>query len=112
MTRVLFFTIAAVCGLLAAIGDARADEWTGRDKAMHAIGGAVVAGTVHELTGSRWLGFAAGAAVGIGKELYDMRTPGHTPSIKDAVVTIAGASLVAVPGLRIGPGWITYRMEF
>lgn len=90
----------------------QADEWTGRDKQIHFIAGAVVAGSVHELTGSRALGFAMGSVVAIGKELADARTPGHTPSLKDAIVTVMGASLVAVPGLRIGPGWVSYRVEF
>lgn len=90
----------------------QADEWTGRDKTLHFIAGAVVAGSVHELSGSRAFGFAIGSAVAIGKEFYDMRTPGHTPSLKDAIVTVMGASLVAVPGLRIGPGWVSYRVEF
>lgn len=101
-----------IAALLALPMASQADEWTGRDKAIHFIAGAVVAGSVHELTGSRALGFAMGSVVAIGKELYDMRTPGHTPSLKDAIVTVMGASLVAVPGLRIGPGWVSYRVEF
>lgn len=101
-----------LAALLALPMVSQADEWTGRDKAIHFIAGAVVAGSAHELTRSRAFGFAIGSAVAIGKELYDMHTPGHTPSLKDAIVTVMGASLVAVPGLRIGPGWVSYRVEF
>jgi uncharacterized protein YfiM (DUF2279 family) len=92
---------------------AEADEWTGRDKTLHAIGGALVAGSVKEATGSKGLALAAGGIVAVGKELADMRMPGHTPSHKDAIVTFAAAALsVSIPGLRIGPGWIAYRTEF
>jgi uncharacterized protein YfiM (DUF2279 family) len=104
--------ILMMAALVAASFSAQADEWHGRDKQLHAIGGAIVAGSVHQLTDSRWAGFAASLAVGIGKELVDMRMPGHTPSLKDAVVTAMGGSLVLVPGLSIGPGWISYRKEF
>ncbi len=104
--------LVMAAAILAASFSVQADEWHGRDKQLHAIGGAIVAGSVHQLTDSRWAGFAAGLAVGIGKELVDMRVPGHTPSLKDAVVTALGGSLVLVPGLSIGPGWISYRKEF
>ncbi len=67
---------------------AEADEWTGRDKRMHAWGGAIVAGSVKEATGSTTLALAAGTAVAIGKELADTQMPGHTPSYKDAIVTL------------------------
>lgn len=104
--------LVMAAAILAASVSVQADEWHGRDKQLHAIGGAVVAGSVHQLTGSRWAGFAAGLTVAVGKELADMHMPGHTPSYKDAVVTALGASLVAVPGLSIGPGWVSYRVEF
>jgi len=103
----------SVALLMGSCDQARADEWTGRDKRLHALGGAMVAGSTAQLTGSRWQGFLAGSAVAIGKEIADMHMPGHTPSVKDAVVTLAGAALaVSSPGLNIGPGWISYRMEF
>ena len=101
-----------LAALLALPMASQADEWTGRDKDLHAISGAVVSGTVREITGSRSFGFAIGATVAIGKEIVDSMIPGHTPSLKDAIVTVMGASLVAVPGLRIGPGWVSYRVEF
>jgi uncharacterized protein YfiM (DUF2279 family) len=101
-----------LAALLALPMASQADEWTGRDKQIHFVAGAVVAGSVHELTGSRALGFAMGSLVAISKELADSRMKGHTASYKDAIVTVMGASLVAVPGLRIGPGWVSYRVEF
>ena len=113
MLRELIYIVAIASGALSAVGDARADEWTGRDKNLHALGGAMVASSVQQITGSRGLALAAGGIVAVGKELADMRMPGHTPSHKDAIVTFAG-SLIAtsVPGLSIGPGWIAYRMSF
>ena len=89
------------------------DKWTGLDKRLHFAGGAVVAGSVQQVTGSPSLGFAVGVAVGVGKELWDMQAPGHTPSHRDAIVTFAGAALAtSIPGLSIGPGWIAYRTSF
>lgn len=109
----LALAICAGALLLAFSGPASADEWHGKDKQQHVIAGAVVAGSVQQLTGSPWRGFLAGAAVGIGKELIDMRTPGSTPSHRDAIVTLAGAALATtVPGLSIGPGWVAWRVEF
>lgn len=101
-----------LAALLALPMASQADEWHGPDKDLHFLAGAVVAGSVHELTGSRALGFAMGSAVAITKELADSRMKGHMASFKDAIVTVMGASLVAVPGLRIGPGWVSYRVEF
>lgn len=104
---------AAALLMLALCSQAHADEWTGRDKRMHAWGGAIVAGSVREVTGNAWLGFAAGSFVAVGKELADTQMPGHTPSHKDAIVTLAGAAIAtSVPGLSIGPGWIAYRVRF
>lgn len=89
------------------------DEWHGLDKRQHAAAGALIAGTAAELTGSRWNGFLVGAAAGVGKELLDTQMAGHTPSHRDAIVTLAGAALAtSVPGLSIGPGWVTYRVRF
>ncbi len=89
------------------------DKWTGLDKRLHFAGGAVVSGSVLQLTDNPKLAFAAGVAVGIGKEVWDTQNPGHTPSYKDAIVTFAGAALAtSVPGLSIGPGWIAYRTHF
>lgn len=89
------------------------DKWTGLDKRLHFAGGALVAGTTTLVTDSPRLGFAAGVAVGIGKEIWDTQHPGHTPSYKDAIVTIAGGALAtSIPGLSIGPGWVAYFTRF
>jgi uncharacterized protein YfiM (DUF2279 family) len=105
--------LAVFSAALLASLPAEADEWTGADKTKHAIAGAVIAGSVKEATGSPGLALAAGGIVAVGKELADMHRAGHTPSHKDAIVTFAAAALsVSVKGLRIGPGWVAYRMEF
>lgn len=108
---IAMLAVLAAATLIAA--PAEADEWTGQDKRLHAWAGAIVSGTVNEATGSRKLALATGAAVAIGKELVDMHRPGSTPSYKDAIVTLAGSAVsLSVKGLRIGPGYVAWRMEF
>jgi uncharacterized protein YfiM (DUF2279 family) len=73
---------------------AHADEWTGRDKTLHFLGGAAVGMAVTVATDNPSYGIAAGAAVGLAKELYDTRHRStHTPSAKDLLATIAGAAV-------------------
>lgn len=69
---------------------AMADEWTGRDKQLHFVGGAAIAAAVTAATHDEWLGFAAGTAVGIAKEIADEQRYGGA-SGKDAAVTALGA---------------------
>jgi uncharacterized protein YfiM (DUF2279 family) len=73
---------------------AHADEWTGRDKNLHFLGGAAIGAAVTLATDKPLYGVAAGAAAGLAKELYDARNRAtHTPSTKDLVVTIVGAAV-------------------
>jgi uncharacterized protein YfiM (DUF2279 family) len=73
---------------------AHADEWTGRDKTLHFLGGAAVGAAVTLYTDRPMYGIAAGAAVGLAKELYDTQHRStHTPSTKDLVMTIVGAAV-------------------
>ena len=72
---------------------AQADEWTGRDKALHFGGGAAIGASVTLATDNPIYGIAAGAAVGLAKELYDnQHRATHTPSAKDLVMTVVGAA--------------------
>lgn len=88
---------------------AHADEWTGKDKAQHFIAGAAIASVVTVATSNETLGFLAGSAAGVAKEAYD----GKRASVKDLLVTVAGAYVGArVGGFIITPSSITYRMEF
>lgn len=78
--------IVACIGLAGGLTEARADTWTTPDKTKHLVAGA-----------------AAGCAVGVAKEINDMRSPGHTPSYKDAVVTCIGAAVGAKIGVIVAP---------
>ncbi len=80
-----------------------ADAWTGPDKTKHLAAGLIIAAPVSMLTDSWRAGAAAGCAVGVAKEINDMRSPGHTPSYKDAVVTCLGAAVGAQLGVIVAP---------
>jgi uncharacterized protein YfiM (DUF2279 family) len=95
--------IAACIGLAGGVTEARADAWTGPDKTKHLAAGLIIAAPVSMLTDSWRAGAAAGCAVGVAKELQDMRSPGHTPSYKDAVVTCLGAAIGAQLGVIVAP---------
>ena len=95
--------LVALIGLAGGATDARAESWTGPDKRMHLAAGALVAAPVSMLTDSLGAGAAAGCAVGVLKEINDMRSPGHTPSYRDAVVTCVGAAVGAQLGVSIAP---------
>lgn len=86
---------------------AYADEWTGRDKTLHFIGGAAVGAAVTLATDRPMYGIAAGAAVGLAKELYDTQhRPTHTPSAKDLVATVLGAAAGSYAS------WLIIRKDF
>lgn len=74
-----------------------------QDKANHFVYGAViftVAYVLFTIAGLPALPIAAGAVVGfaVGKEVYDkMHKENHTPDIKDALATMAGGFVVALP---------------
>lgn len=62
------------------------------DKLIHFLGGFLVAG-IFALLGYPLPGLAVGAAVAIGKEIYDYYHPPHQCEALDAVATFAGAFL-------------------
>ena len=95
--------LVALIGLASGVTEARADEWTGPDKVKHIAAGALIAAPVSMLTDSWRAGAAAGCAVGVLKEINDMRSQGHTPSYKDAVVTCVGAAVGARFGVMVAP---------
>lgn len=89
-----------------------AEPWTGADKDKHFLVGGAVSAAVASVAGQPW-GAAAGCGLGLAKELYDLRAPGHTPSVKDAAVTCLGALAgEIVPGLRVAPGRIALHIQF
>jgi uncharacterized protein YfiM (DUF2279 family) len=91
---------------------AQADEWTGRDKNIHFVGGALVSATVFAATGHEGYAFGAGVAAGLAKELYDTGGRG-TVSFKDFAVTALGAYVgTKSAGWIISPTRIVYRMSF
>jgi uncharacterized protein YfiM (DUF2279 family) len=93
---------------------AHADEWTGRDKTLHFLGGAAVGASVTLYTDRPMYGIAAGAAVGLAKELYDTQHRStHTPSAKDIVVTVIGAAVGSyATHIVIRKDFIGYRLNF
>jgi uncharacterized protein YfiM (DUF2279 family) len=95
--------IVACIGLAGGLTEARADTWTTPDKTKHLVAGAAVGLAVGALSDSWTAGAAAGCAVGVAKEINDMRSPGHTPSYKDAIVTCLGAAVGAKIGVIVAP---------
>jgi len=93
---------------------AHADEWTGRDKTLHFLGGAAVGAAVTVATDKPMYGVAAGAAVGLAKELYDSQHRStHTPSTKDLVMTIVGAAVGSyATHLVIRKDYVGIRLTF
>lgn len=73
------------------------------DKSLHALVGAAIfsaAYTIFTLAGLHALHIAAGAVVlaAVGKEVYDrIHRDRHTPDPVDALATIAGGVVVALP---------------
>ena len=83
----------------------QADSWNGRDKELHAIGGAVLGSLITLNTDSSLYGCAAATAVGLAKEVYDnQHKHKHTASGKDfAVTAVAGCIAAAGTGWAITP---------
>ncbi len=79
------------------------DSWQGRDKQVHALAGAAVAGVATVYTGSAWQGFAAGVAVAAAKELTDTQVPRGHCTLQDFLATVAGAAIGAPAGLVFVP---------
>lgn len=77
------------------------DPWTGPDKVKHLGVGFAVGSSVTLATKRPIVGLLSGAGVGIAKEVYDSRRPGHVCSIQDAIVTAAGAAAGAY-----GTAWV------
>jgi len=105
---------AVVLSCITATPARAADSWTGADKGKHLAAGAWVAGSALQLSGGdARLALVAGAAAAIGKELADLGRPGHTPSYRDAAVTLAGALIATqAPGLLITPLSVSYRITW
>lgn len=90
----------ALLALALLCAPAIADEWHGKDKQLHLVGGAAIAAAVTAGTRNEWHGFLAGTASGLLKEVYDSTGRGHV-SAKDAAVTAIGALI----GARF-TGWV------
>jgi hypothetical protein len=95
-TRITATLIAASLGAFGA-HSARADEWTGEDKKLHAIGGGAIALAMTAQTGSSLKGFAWGCGAGVAKEAFDATGQGQV-SGKDLVVTCLAAAAGAGAG--------------
>jgi uncharacterized protein YfiM (DUF2279 family) len=104
-TKVAKFFLAAALVLNA--GMLKADNWHGEDKQAHFfLVGALPAIIIAGQTESRALGFAAGFAAGLTKEVLDSKSRASSFSSKDLIWTAAGAALGAYTG-----HWMVTRNE-
>jgi hypothetical protein len=69
-------------------------KWVARDKQLHFFGGVIIAAAL-AVAGYGIFAALATTVVGIGKEVYDKRTPGNTADALDAVYTAAPGWLVS-----------------
>ena len=82
--------------LLCSVSAFAQDTWTGRDKQLHAIGGAGIGAVGTMVFKDARYGCAAATAVGALKEVLDSQNRDkHTPSYKDFVVTAAAGCISA-----------------
>ena len=94
---------------LVCCGAAQADSWTGRDKTLHAIGGAAIGVAVTATTGVSKYGCVAATSVGVAKEIYD----GRRFSVKDAIVTAAAGCIASkTTELIILPNRVIWSRSF
>lgn len=88
--------LIAAAALLMGVAAQAQDTWTGRDKQLHAAGGAGIAAVTTLVFKDARYGCAAATAVGALKEVYDSQhRDKHTPSYKDFVVTAAAGCVSA-----------------
>jgi putative lipoprotein len=67
------------------------DSWTGKDKAQHFVGSAVLSYGFSEFM-SADKAFLTAVGIGLAKEVYDYQHPEkHTASYKDFIANVAGA---------------------
>jgi putative lipoprotein len=79
----LLFLIPAIC--------IAQDSWTGKDKAQHLLGSAVLSYSLSEVI-SPESAFLTSVGIGLAKEVYDYKHPkSHTASYKDFIADVAGA---------------------
>ena len=94
----------------------KGEKWTGSDKTLHFAAGSVISFATTLGTEKPLWGFAAGAAVGLLKEISD-RGAGCS-SGKDFGVTVLGAAVGAFLGDRVlimrknGMNIVAYQTEF
>lgn len=86
------------------------DSWTGKDKALHLVAGAAVAGLALSQGATRAQATALGTVVGVLKEAHDTGGRGHV-SAKDAVVTALGAAALAYAPVPLSV-WREQRRTF
>jgi putative flippase GtrA len=79
------------------------DAWTGKDKQLHFLGCALVAFLVAIFTSNIFLGFVAGSAVALVKDLiYDLLLGKGTASLQDIVVSLVGSVVGAIASAAFG----------
>lgn len=70
------------------------DSWTGSDKIKHLAFGVIIA-FAGGLALDPMIGLAAGACIGVAKEVYDGISGKGTVSLQDMIVTAVGAAIGA-----------------
>jgi putative lipoprotein len=84
---------------------AQKDEWLSEDKLLHVLTSAYLVGFSYRAYhgefdnpphNSRVFAISVTAVAGLGKEVYDLRSPNQTPSWKDIVADAAGIALGVV----------------
>ena len=103
---VILVVIGAACDSLASDRgpaiEPQKDEWLSEDKLLHVLASAYLVGFSYRAyhgefdnppQNSRVFAVSVTGVAGIGKELYDMKSPGQTSSWKDIAADAAGIAL-------------------
>jgi uncharacterized protein YfiM (DUF2279 family) len=68
------------------------DSWLGVDKLLHFCIGFIIAAVSCIAFPNFWpLGIGLASIAGLGKEIYDFKTPGHVASKQDLITTVLGS---------------------
>jgi uncharacterized protein YfiM (DUF2279 family) len=114
MRKLITLLLVLACATLPAKAG---DDWTGKDKAMHAAVSAAFGAAAASVTDNTGAAIAAALVPGVLKEVYDLgHRDRHTPSWKDmganALGAVLGVGLARWGNLTIGPKWVKWQGVF
>ena len=114
MRQVLLLVLALFSTNLFADNFQWNDKWTGSDKNYHFGIGLVTGASVTVLSQNANYGMAAGCAVGVAKEAYDLKKANHSATFQDLAVTCLGSVLGAqlTKNIYISPNRVSYVKQF